>query len=104
MRTEVLLLPGSVLLPSDTVLPPAEHPDTALEHNLYSPAAATASSGTLEARSSLGASGLRCWAREPVPPAGCRGWGSAVAIICYCSSLTARTGWEWGETVIDLFL
>lgn len=68
MRTEVLLLPESVLLPSDTVLPPAEHPDTALEHNLHSPAAATASSGTLEARSSLGASGLRCWAREPVPP------------------------------------
>lgn len=38
------------------------------------------------------------------PSTGCRGWGSAVAIICYRSSLTARTGWEWGETVIDLFL
>lgn len=67
MRTEVLLLPESVLLPSDTVLPPAEHPDTALEHNLYSPAAATASSGTLGARGSLGASGLQGWAREPGP-------------------------------------
>lgn len=38
------------------------------------------------------------------PRADCRGWGSAVPIICYCSSLTARTGRERGETVIDLFL
>jgi len=39
MGTEVLLLLGSILLPSDTFLPLAEHWNAAPEHRLCSPAA-----------------------------------------------------------------